>query len=118
MATERQESNVRLTEVRINDAPPVRKFDVTGLGEIVVLAGPNGVGKTRLITHLINYLRSPGPQWNTRAIIEATTPTEAKAWGDARSLDLGDQQQAHLFTQTLQQGKRRRKFESDRTVSP
>ncbi len=114
---------MRLTEVRISYAPPVQKFDVTGLGEVVVLAGPNGVGKTRLITHLINYLRSPQHTTNTQAIIKATNRTEVDAWGGARSLDLGDQQQAHLFMQTLQQGKRRRKlsssivnFESDRTV--
>lgn len=76
------------------------------------------------IAHSPNKVTA-GPQHttDTRAIIKATNLTEVEAWAGARSLDLGDQQQANLFTQTLQQGKRRRKlsssivnFESDRTV--
>lgn len=34
---------MRRTEVQIRYA--VEKFDVTGLGEVVVLAGPNGVAR-------------------------------------------------------------------------
>jgi len=113
---------MRLRTFEISGSPPIDRFSVENLSDVVVLAGPNGVGKTRLIAHLLNYLRSPYYSLNTTAVIEATSASERGAWG-TRTLDLSEPQGAQLFLQTLQNGKRRRKlssslinFESDRAV--
>lgn len=114
---------MRLVSFEVNSAPPINRFAVDDLSDVIVLAGPNGVGKTRSISHLINYLRSPYHQANTRAVVQATCPAEIEAWEGFRTLNLADQRHAQLFQHTLQNGKRRRKlassivnFESDRAV--
>jgi hypothetical protein len=46
---------VRIAGATITDTPPVRLFEVGQLSDVVVLAGPNGVGKTRLVQAIIPY---------------------------------------------------------------
>jgi hypothetical protein len=61
---------------------PVKVFSVDGLSDIVVLAGPNGVGKTRLVEAILASFRSPnsfrgiGVQPKVQLIIEAVLPLE------------------------------------------
>lgn len=40
---------MRISEIYASDIPPVKLFSADQLSDVVVLAGPNGVGKTRLI---------------------------------------------------------------------
>jgi predicted ATPase len=102
---------------------PVRRFEVEGLADIVVIAGPNGVGKTRLIGAVVNALRNPGAGGPVlQAHVVATNPDELAAWGKTE-LDLTAAEDAQRLTQTLQVGRRRRKwtsslvnFESDRSI--
>jgi ABC-type lipoprotein export system ATPase subunit len=114
---------MRLSAISIQDAMPVRRFEVADLADTVVIAGPNGVGKTRLIDAVVNALRSPGSAGPVvQARVVSTTQTERDAWGKAE-LDLTDPDDARLLTQTLQVGRKRRKwtsslvnFESDRSI--
>lgn len=113
---------MRIESFRIAASPPIDVFSVDDLTDVVVLAGPNGVGKTRLISTLINYLRSPYAG-NITATLRATRQEERDQWGGLDRLDLSDQHHAQMFAQTLQSNKRRRKlasslvnFESDRAV--
>jgi energy-coupling factor transporter ATP-binding protein EcfA2 len=100
----------------------VQLFEVADLADVVVLAGPNGVGKTRLIAAIVNRLRNAGPGGVVQAEIAATTPTEVAAWGK-ETLDLNQHEDLALLTSTLQASRRRRNwsssllnFESDRTI--
>jgi ABC-type transport system involved in cytochrome c biogenesis ATPase subunit len=40
---------MRIVSIDANNIPPVNRFHVDELSEVVVIAGPNGIGKTRLI---------------------------------------------------------------------
>jgi ABC-type polar amino acid transport system ATPase subunit len=115
-------SPMRLTSVRVENAEPVRLFEARDLADVVVLAGPNGVGKTRLIGAIVNQLRNVGSGAMVQAEVAATTPAEREAWGKS-TLDLRDPADRGLLTTTLQASRRRRNwssslvnFESDRTI--
>lgn len=101
----------------------MRRFEVGDLADVVVIAGPNGVGKTRLLEAIVGRLRNPaagGPV--LRASVGATTEEERTSWGKD-SLELADPEDAARLTETLQVGRRRRRwtsslvnFESDRSI--
>lgn len=119
----REGARVRLSSIAVQDALPVHRFEVDNLADVVVIAGPNGVGKTRLLDAIVSRLRNPaagGPV--VRASVSATNETERTAWGKP-DLDLADAEDATRLTQILQVGRRRRKwssslinFESDRSI--
>ena len=119
---------MRIQAIHATNIYPVKLFSVDGLSDIVVLAGPNGVGKTRLIETILQSFRSPqgfrgaGTQPNIRLILEATNPAERAQWGKDR-LDTADNADVQKLTQTLTQARRRANwlssvlnFESDRSI--
>ena len=70
---------MRITDLRVNSIPPVRQFDISAMGSLVIIAGANGAGKTRLKEAIINTFRSPqSPQ--VGLCIAATRPEETSAW--------------------------------------
>lgn len=119
---------MRLRELHAANVNPVKLFSVQDLSDVVVFAGPNGVGKTRLVETTLaafqnpNSYRAAGSQPNLRLIIEATSLTEKQEWGKDL-LDTADANDAQKLTQTLRKGRRRSNwnssvlnFESDRTI--
>lgn len=113
---------MRIEALTVRDSPPIDHFSVAGLNDVVVIAGPNGVGKTRLLERLVNHLRNANPDPNVEGRIEATSSDERQAW-DKDFLDLASPEDMALFRTTIQQGRRRQKwrsslvnFESDRTI--
>ena len=119
---------MRIKRISATDIPPVENFIADDLKDLVVIAGPNGVGKTRLIDEILNYFRTFQPDLpgrdvtNPSFIIEATDPSEHEAWGQ-QELDTTNLQQATTLTNFLRQNRRRRNFrnsvlyyESDRTI--
>lgn len=119
---------MRIRSINAAKVNPVKLFSVDGLSDIVVFAGPNGVGKTRLIETILASFRNPagyrgaGSQPDLQLIIEATNPGERKEWGKdvLSTVDPGD---AQKLTGSLQKARRRSNwqgsvlnFESDRTI--
>jgi hypothetical protein len=90
---------------------------------MVVIAGPNGVGKTRLVQAVLDHLRGGGVNENIAGGIHATCPEETVQWGKS-DLDLSVPEDMQKMHATLAVGRRRRNwqsslinFESDRTVT-
>lgn len=114
---------MRLRALRANNVPPIKTFEVSELSDVVVLAGPNGVGKTRLVDALIQSFKNPHNTNNIVLTIEASTKTERDEWGK-EMLYTEDNNDATLLRNTLQQANRRRvrwrssvvQFESDRSI--
>jgi len=113
---------VKITSITVKDVPPVNFFEVDSLANVVVLAGPNGVGKTRLVQHVLGHLQNAQPQANTSVVIEQTCEEEREPWGQDR-LSTEVVAEAQHFKSTLQSNRRRRNwkssiinFESDRTI--
>jgi ABC-type cobalamin/Fe3+-siderophores transport system ATPase subunit len=113
---------MRLTTITARDVQPVKYFSVGNLSDVVVLAGPNGVGKTRLITALVNAFQQPANNAQVTLTIEATSQLEEQEWGK-RVLDTTNHPDASKLVQTLQKSKRRANwqssvlnFESDRSI--
>jgi ABC-type cobalamin/Fe3+-siderophores transport system ATPase subunit len=115
---------VRLKAVDAIDIPPVKHFAVSDLADVIVLAGPNGVGKTRLIEKLLQTFQSPLNNKNVCLEIEATCEEERLRW-EQNTLKTATAEEANKLMQTLQRNRQRTRwqsgvfqFESDRTIKP
>ncbi|WP_375494873.1 hypothetical protein [uncultured Nostoc sp.] len=113
---------MKLKLIDARDILPIKKFFVDNLSNVVVLAGPNGVGKTRLTQSFLQALRFPNNYPNIRFVIEATTKQESEQWGKS-TLDTALPEDNQKLMQTLQQARRRTnwessiiQFESNRTI--
>ncbi len=102
--------DMRLTSIKAQNIKPIEVFDASGLTDVVVLAGPNGVGKSRLIGSILAHLRKLSGT-DVALQIEATTPGEEKVWGK-KAIDTANPADRQLLKKLLQQNQRRRKFES------
>lgn len=114
---------MRLNSFRAADVAGLHLVDVSALSDIVVLAGPNGIGKTRLLQALINFFQNPNPNQSLQVVLEATSPSETTAWGQQTlsTYVQPDAQKLRLFLQRPQRRNRYRStilnFESDRTIT-
>lgn len=113
---------MRVRTIEATNVPPVRKFDVASLSDIVVIAGPNGVGKTRLMQGILGKFQSPTQVPNVRLVLDATDATERKTWA-SETLDTAKPGDALKLVASLQRNRRRGKwkgsvlqFESDRSI--
>jgi predicted ATPase len=77
---------------------------------VVVLAGPNGVGKSRFVESILQELRSLSGG-HVSLEIEATSPAEEEAW-QKKTLDTTVEGDRALLRTTLQKSQTRRNFES------
>ena len=119
---------MRIKKISASNIPPVETFIADDLKDLVVIAGPNGVGKTRLVNEILNYFRTAAPnrrggyKTNPSFVIEATDQSERDVWGRPE-LDTTIPEQATSLQKSLHQGRRRRNFrnsvlyyESNRTI--
>lgn len=123
MAVEGSEDFVKLLDISITNAAPVRLFSVKDLTDVVVIAGPNGVGKTRLLERIVTHLRSGVPDPSVQGTVEATSAEEEATWRGKTVLDMSNAVEMEMFRTTLQVNRRRQNwqsslinFESDRSI--
>lgn len=100
---------MRVTSITVKDKPPIKNFEVTNLSSVIVLAGPNGIGKTRLIQQLISLLQSPRSDQSLSVKISATSPDEKILW-KKDSLSTLDNNDLNILRQHLQRNKKRGKY--------
>ena len=101
---------MRIRSINASNVLPVKQFQVGDLSDLVVIAGPNGVGKTRLVSGLLAHFRNKGSQ-QVSFEIEATDETERTAWGKS-ALNTSIRDDADRLRTLLQQNKSRRNFKN------
>jgi hypothetical protein len=114
--------SMRLTSIAAADIKPIKSFSVANLSDVVVIAGPNGVGKTRLITAMVAFFQSANSNAPIKLTLDATSDTERSDWGKS-SLNTADPTDVAKLAHTLQKAKKRSNwessvlnFESDRSI--
>lgn len=112
---------MRLKAFAVEKIGPIRRVEVGDLADVVVLAGPNGVGKTNVLSALLDHARNSrhGPVW---MIVEATSPAESNRW-KKKTLDTRKPEDVALLQGQLRRNQRRNayegsflNFDSDRAV--
>ena len=113
---------MRLQRIAVANSPPIENFEVDSLSDLVVIAGANGAGKTRLINQILAAIQNPRNRI-ADFTIAATCPEEIEAFG-GRILRSEDEGSAVKFQQFLQRTRLRRNFksgvvyfESDRSIA-
>ena len=101
---------MRITSIKAQNIKPIELLEVSGLTDVVVFAGPNGVGKSRLIGSILNHLRKLS-ETDIALQIEATTPSEERVWGK-KLIDTANSADRLLLKKLLQKKQARRKFQS------
>lgn len=99
---------MRIRTIDATAVLPVERFQVDNLSDLVVIAGPNGVGKSRLIGGLLAQLqkyRAP----NISFVVEATNEEESALWGK-KTLETKAESDRAKLVQSLQRNQTRRHF--------
>lgn len=112
---------MRLKSIRIKSLNGIDNVEVGDLADVVVFAGPNGVGKTRILRALVDYFRKPRGG-NVSIVVEATSDSETAAFGK-QQLDTGAPGDVEILRALLTKPQRRNRyrstvlnFESDRSI--
>lgn len=111
---------MRLRGIKASNIPPIKSFEVEGLSDLVVIAGQNGVGKTRLIQHILAAFRHPASR-NVQLKIELTSSSEkefvksnfnSKQLAHQIEFSTSDPEHSSVITSILRRNARRRNLRS------
>jgi predicted ATPase len=102
---------MRIVNITVKQKPPIEHFEISDLSNIVVLAGPNGIGKTRLVQAVINLFQSPVQDPRLFVKIEATSQDEITKWRKSY-LSTTDANDLNILRNHLQKNRRRGKWTS------
>lgn len=115
---------MQITDIQAKGRPPITNFEVTNLSNVIVLAGPNGIGKTRLIQAIIDLIKNPRQDPTIAIRIAATSQTESQLWGKG-SLSTLDSSDVSILNNHLRRNRKRGKWtssvvylDSSRTFEP
>lgn len=114
---------MRLKSITAHNVLPIKSFQVDDLSSVVVLAGPNGVGKSRLIAWLLHFFQKLPSDTKNWIEVEATSEAEKLVWQKSL-LDTRNPADVAKLKTTLQRKRHRYgytssllHFESDRKIS-
>lgn len=89
---------MHIKELHLNEWSVIRQADFENLSDFVVIAGPNGVGKTKIKEAIVHIFQNNGnPPAGSKVVLEATNLEERTAWG-ADEITLPSSQFWHLLT--------------------
>ena len=113
---------MRIKNIAVRNAPPIENFEIAELSDLVVIAGANGAGKTRLVSHILQSFQNDKIP-DVSFTVQATNSDERTFLGTREVVSTNGTQRQKL-QQLLQQNRQRRNFksgilyfESDRSVS-
>ena len=72
---------MKIQRLDVEGFPPITKFETGELPSLVVIAGANGSGKTRLLVAISNTFRNPSSS-EISLTARSTRKEEREAWGD------------------------------------
>ena len=104
---------MKIKKITATDIPPIKNLMADDLKDLVVIAGPNGVGKTRLLEAMLDRFQIPEPDsqeeflTNPRFIIEATDSFERQTWKQ-QELDTTKREEAEILRGFLKRHRTRR----------
>ncbi len=98
---------MQLVKYSVRNFPPLSTFEASDLSEVVVFAGPNGVGKTTLLNGLLQVFQNPGGINNIGVTVKATCADEVKAWGGREVLSTSVPAEAQVLRGFLQRQQKR-----------
>jgi len=102
---------MQITDIKAKQKPPIENFEVSNLSSVVVLAGPNGIGKTRLIQQILALFQNPRPDPTISVTVESTSQGELRKWGKT-SLSTLDANDSQILKEHLQRKRKRGKWTS------
>jgi ABC-type cobalamin/Fe3+-siderophores transport system ATPase subunit len=102
---------MRLHTVTIRNSGPVKLISAENLADVVVLAGPNGVGKTSIINAIVEHLRNPNPSQHVQLTIQTTRADERTRW-TKDAITTANSDDASKLRSTLQRNQRRNSYQS------
>jgi energy-coupling factor transporter ATP-binding protein EcfA2 len=102
---------MKLVGVHAQNIKPLRLVQIADLSDIVVIAGPNGVGKTRLVTSLLQHIQNLNVNPDFYVTIKVTTEEEKSAW-EKDAIVTNNAHDASLLRQTIQRNRKRSNFTS------
>jgi hypothetical protein len=71
---------MRLIEIQARNIQPIRLAHIENISDVVVFAGPNGVGKTRLVNGLLDFIQNSRTDENFFIRVQATCEAERTSW--------------------------------------
>jgi predicted ATP-binding protein involved in virulence len=78
---------MKLVSIEINDFNPIKYLKLENLGDVVIIAGANGSGKTRLKQAIIQTLQQPSnPKINMK--IKATRKEEKDKYFNGEYIEI------------------------------
>ena len=103
---------MKVVRYAVHSYPPISHFEITNLTDAVVLAGPNGVGKTTLLRGLLEVFQNPSFHSQVSVTVQATSPDEVSLWNGFSSLDSRDPAQQSILRGFLQRNQKRGQLRS------
>lgn len=98
---------MKIAAYSVRNIAPIQRFEIDGLTDVVVFAGPNGVGKTTLLNNLLQIFQNPRPEGGVAVTVTATNPEEVAAWGQSKSLNTKVKSEADALRSFLQRPMKR-----------
>jgi len=90
---------MKITSLEIKNYQPIKSLKMDNLGDIVIIAGANGAGKTRLKEAIVQTLQG-SPQMSLS--IKSTKPEEKTKFGNTDSITVQQGQQNQVLNQYMQ----------------
>lgn len=73
---------MKIQKLHLKNFQVIRDIELDDLSDFVVIAGPNGVGKTKIKDAICNIFQNNGnPPAGSKVILEATSDEEVSNWG-------------------------------------
>lgn len=88
---------MRIKRLELKQYEVIRDATLDDLSDVVVIAGPNGVGKTKIKNAICHIFQNGNPPNGCKVELEATNSEESTNWGNS-SINLPNQSFWNIFT--------------------